>query len=247
MNRDAIIQTIRKERELLESSINQLIKDRIQYIPIANKELMPYGWRKAGKGRTVWRIIEEVISQNLEMYGSQYGFRSVIPAQSEVGVYDFEFDLQSGSKSFVNIKSAVIDGKVNKDDISKAIGLIDFLEENMNCKLYVATFLIRFTEDMNVELVKCIVCPTTWIPDVYVNPSNNGNLQSSKYKDLTAMVPRTNQEFLVELKEQNKIAKLGGKTKLQKLVSKQMKTGESLSSIAQSLELTTEQLKVIIE
>ncbi|QDP41917.1 hypothetical protein [Radiobacillus deserti] len=247
MNRDTILQTIRQERELLETSINQLIKDRIKYIPIASKELMPYGWRKAGKGRTVWRIIEEVISQNLEMYGSQYGFKSVSPAQSEVGVYDFEFDLQSGAKSFVNIKSAVIDGKVNKDDISKAIGLIDFLEENVDCKLYVATFLIRFTDDMHVELVKCLVCPTTWIPDVYVNPSNNGNLQSSKYKDLTAMVPRTNAEFLIELKEQNKIAKLGGKTKIQKLVDKEVKAGKNTDQIARSLELSTAQLKGILK
>ncbi len=35
---------------------------------------MPFGWRKAAKGRIVWRIIEEVISQNLETHAKELGF-----------------------------------------------------------------------------------------------------------------------------------------------------------------------------
>ena len=52
---------------------------------------MPYGWRKAAKGRTVWRIVEEVISQGLESQVKSLGFDSVAPADSEVGVYDFKY------------------------------------------------------------------------------------------------------------------------------------------------------------
>ena len=78
------------ERKYLESKLLELIKE-IGNIPIANKKIMPFGWRKAAKGRTVWRIVEEVISQNLESKSKELGFDSVHPASSEVGVYDFKF------------------------------------------------------------------------------------------------------------------------------------------------------------
>jgi len=59
---------------------------------------------------------------------------------------------------------------------------------------------------MTIGLNKCIVFPTAWIPDVYVNPSNNGNLQSSMYKNLSTAVKRTPQEFLLVLEEANQVA-----------------------------------------
>ena len=46
-----------------------------------------------------------------------------------------------------------------------------------------------------------------WIPDVYINPSNNGNLQSSKYKDLTTATKRTNAEFFEVLKSEMEVAR----------------------------------------
>ncbi|PLR95731.1 hypothetical protein [Bacillus sp. T33-2] len=242
MNRQEKIDRIARERLALENSINSLIKDRISHIQIASPELMPYGWRKSGKGRTVWRIIEEVISQNLEMYGSEYGFEKVVPADSEVGVYDFEFELEAGFNSFVNIKSAVFGGRVNKDDVSKADGLINFIENNPSVNLYVATFLIKFNPDMKVELLKCIVCPTAWIPDVYVNPSNNGNLQSAKFKNVDEMVQRTNEEFLELLKKENKIAKLGGRTKIKKTIADKLEDGEYIAEIAELLGVKIEDL-----
>jgi hypothetical protein len=48
--------------------------------------------------------------------------------------------------------------------------------------------------------------PISWLPDIYVNPSNNGNLQSSKYKDIALSTKRTNQQFLQELKDEMKVA-----------------------------------------
>ena len=90
--------------------------------------------------------------------------------------------------------------------ISKAVGLIDFYKEEPNANLYVATFVISFKPDLTIGLEKCIVFPTAWIPDVYVNPSNNGNLQSSRYKELSNATKRTPQEFLSVLKEANEIA-----------------------------------------
>ena len=194
------------ERKYLESKLLELIKG-IGNIPIANKKIMPFGWRKAAKGRTVWRIVEEVISQNLESKSKELGFDSVHPASSEVGVYDFKFCYGKSIESYVNIKSSVLGGKTNKDDISKAEKLIEFYTENPNANLYVATFVIKFNSDMTIGLEDCIVFPTAWIPDVYVNPSNNGNLQSSQYKDLEKAIKRTPQEFLKLLIAENNIAK----------------------------------------
>lgn len=198
-------EAVESERSYLEEKLTQLIRN-IGDIPIANTRIMPYGWRKAAKGRTVWRIVEEVISQGLESQASFLGFDSVYPAESEVGVYDFKFRYHGNKESFVNIKSAVKGGRTNKDDISKAVGLIDFYHENPSANLYVATFVISFKDNMTVGLEKCIVFPTAWIPDVYVNPSNNGNLQSSQYKDLAKAVKRTPAEFLETLIKANQVA-----------------------------------------
>ena len=205
MTHDNEILLVETERAYLEDKLNQLIR-QIGNIPIANTTIMPCGWRKAAKGRTVWRIIEEIISQGLESHYEQLGFDSVHPAESEVGVYDFRFCYDGNKESFVNIKSAVSGGRTNKDDISKAEGLIDFYKGNPTANLYVATFVISFNDDMTIGLNECIVYPTAWIPDVYVNPSNNGNLQSSMYKNLDTAIKRTPQEFLRVLEEANQIA-----------------------------------------
>lgn len=195
MTREEQIAAVEAERYYLEEKLNLLIR-QIGNIPIANTRIMPYGWRKAAKGRTVWRIVEEVISQGLESNAVWLGFDSVYPADTEVGVFDFRFRYGGNRESYVNIKSAVMGGRTNKDDISKAAGLIDFYNANPTANLYVATFVICFNPDMTIGLNRCIVFPTAWIPDIYVNPSNNGNLQSSMYKNLESAVRRTPQEFL---------------------------------------------------
>lgn len=196
---------VEKERKYLEDKLNSLIND-IGEIPIANKKIMPYGWRKAAKGRTVWRIVEEVISQGLEYQAKDLGFDEVKPAESEVEVYDFKFSYNENKESYVNIKSSVQGAKSNKDDISKADGLISFYKNN-NANLYIATFEISFKPNMSIGLEKCTVFPTAWIPDVYINPSNNGNLQSSKYKNITNAQKRTPTEFLKILYQANEEAK----------------------------------------
>lgn len=196
---------VENERKLLEDAFKYLIKI-IGPIPIASEKTMPFGWRKAAKGRTVWRIIEEVISQNLEKNSTVLGFKNVIPAESEVGIYDFEFKYSNLSTAYVNIKSSVKGGKKNKDDISKAVNIQSFYNENPNANLYIATFVIEFNKNMTVTISDCIVFPIAWIPDIYINPSNNGNLQSSEYKKLDKAVKRSNQDFLIEFNKEFEIA-----------------------------------------
>ena len=182
-------------RSKLQSSLDTLI-GKIGKIQIGNKDQFPYGWRKAAKGRTVWRIIEEIITQNLEKYYKELGIIEINPSDSEVTVYDLSVLFQDEEKPiFVNIKSALLGGKIQKDDISKGVGLQTFYEEDINRDFFIATFFIKFNDDMSIEIEKCIAFPIAWIPDVYINPSNNGNLQSSKYKDINSATKKTSSDF----------------------------------------------------
>ena len=193
-------------RQQLEQSLNQLCTD-IGPIKIGSPEQFPFGWRKAAKGRTVWRIVEEIISQNLEKNKEKYGLECLVAAESEVGVYDFYGRLKENNQQFyVNVKSAVQGARVSKDDISKADKLLSFLKSSDGV-LFIATFVIEFNDDLYIILNKCIVMPITWVPDVYVNPSNNGNLQSSKCKLSDTWIERDVTEFIEVLEEQINIAK----------------------------------------
>ncbi len=203
---DEINQTERN-REKLEQILRALINS-IGEVKIGDPGQFPYGWRKAAKGRTVWRILEELISQNLEDRASSIGLLDFSPADSEVGVYDFSFRFEDSQAVYVNIKSAIQGRGSTKDDISKADKLIDFFKSVPDLTLFIATIEIQFLSDpLRIALTNCYVVPTAWLPDVYVNPSNNGNLQSSKYKDLSAAVRRSRVDFIKILEEQMLIAR----------------------------------------
>ena len=199
-------------RKRIAEDLNQLIK-LIGFIKIGEPSQFPYGWRQAAKGRTVWRILEEAVCQNLEYHAKEVGIDIFDASESEVGVYDFKMRLK-GQEDFVyvNIKSSIKNGKKNKDDISKAERLIHFYEEDYDRELFLATFEIDFKDDMSIEFTKCIVTPIHWIPDVYVNPSNK-NLQSSKYKDSHLFVLRSQEGFCrllnyeIELAKEKRLAK----------------------------------------
>lgn len=189
-----------RRRLKLQASLDKLIT-KIGKIQIGSKEQFPLGWRKAAKGRTVWRILEELITQNLEKYFGELNIVSITASDSEITVYDFAVQFEEEDEPvYVNIKSAVFGGKTQKDDISKGVGLRNFYETDINRDFFVATFFINFNEDMTIGIVKCTVFPIAWIPDIYVNPSNNGNLQSSKYKNLDDAIKRTSQDFFREFK-----------------------------------------------
>jgi hypothetical protein len=182
-------------RVKLQACLDSLIT-KIGKIQIGTKEQFPLGWRKAAKGRTVWRILEEVITQNLEKYYAELDIVSITASDSEITVYDFSILFKDEeNQAYVNIKSAVSGGKTQKDDISKGLGLQEFYKDDINKIFFVGTFFVKFNDDMTIEIEKSTVFPIAWIPDVYINPSNNGNLQSSKYKNLDDAVKRTNVEF----------------------------------------------------
>ena len=200
------IKDAEKHRAKLERLLRSLIQ-KIGEVQIGEAGQFPYGWRKAAKGRTVWRLLEELISQNLEAQAKSLGLHDFSPADSEVGVYDFSFKFKDSKKIYVNIKSAVQGRRLSKDDISKADKLIAFYKATAELTLFIATVEIKFlTNPLRIELTDCYVVPTAWLPDVYVNPSNNANLQSSKYKDLSSAVRRTRNEFITLLESQLALA-----------------------------------------
>ncbi len=179
----------------LQESFDLLV-NKINKIQIGTKEQFPFGWRNAAKGRTVWRILEEVITQNLEKNHTEFKLQSVSPSDSEVSVFDLECRLVNNDNPiYINIKSAVLNGRKNKDDISKGIGLRDFYAEDVNKNFFIGTFFIKFNDDMTIEIDHATVFPIAWIKDIYINPSNNGNLQSAYYKNIDDAVKRSNEDF----------------------------------------------------
>ncbi|EKT3967454.1 hypothetical protein NTJ12_002545 [Flavobacterium psychrophilum] len=179
----------------LQESFDLLV-EKINKIQIGTKEQFPFGWRNAGKGRTVWRILEEIITQNLEKDHNEFKLQRITPSDSEVSVFDFVCELiGNDTPIYINIKSAVLGGRKNKDDISKGIGLRDFYAEDVNKTFFVGTFFIKFNDDMSIKIDHATVFPIAWIKDIYINPSNNGNLQSAYYKDINDAVKRSNSDF----------------------------------------------------
>lgn len=196
---------IEKYRAFLENALDRLIAG-IGDVAIGTPKQFPFGWRKAAKGRTVWRIVEELVSQNAENNHRLFGFDSFQPADSEVGVYDFRFAVDGSEMIYVNVKAAVKGERANKDDISKADQLQTFFSEDSERLLFIATIVIEFDPTMMLKLRRAIVMPVMWLPDIYVNPSNNGNVQSSKYKDLQSATRRTGAEFVELLREARELA-----------------------------------------
>ena len=57
------IQQIKDDRDRLQHSLNLLIA-QIGPIQIGSVKQFPFGWRKAAKGRTVWRILSSTYKCN---------------------------------------------------------------------------------------------------------------------------------------------------------------------------------------
>jgi hypothetical protein len=200
---DDVLRATGKATEQL-SKVLQRVLEGLGPIQIGKQNQFPFGWRRAGKGRTVWRLIEEAIVQGLEVRRAELGLVSVIPAPSETGVYDVEVTLADPAIScYINIKAAAEGRRAQKDDVSKAVNLVAFFSSNSPKELFLATVYMDFITEHGALLValrRCAVMPVSWIPDIYVNPSNNGNLQSSKYRNPESAIKRTQDEFLIELK-----------------------------------------------
>jgi hypothetical protein len=212
----ASLKEVEKYASQLRASLNKLCK-KLGAIQIGSKKQFPSGWGKAAKGRTVWRIVEEAISQNLTAKRKALGFGEVRPSDKEASIFDVVVNFTGDSRNlYLNFKAAVAGKETEKGDISKAEKLEVFFVEGAKRQLFIATFGIAFHEDMTIAIKHCLVTPIAWLPDIYVNPSNNGNLQCSQPKNLNAATKRTNAKFLTTLKSAMRTA--ARKRKLQQEV-----------------------------
>ena len=197
----------------LQASLNKLCQ-KIGRIQIGTKNQFPDGWGKAAKGRTVWRIVEEAINQNLKKNGNDLGFSKVRPSTAEASIFDVEVALKNDARIlYLNFKAAVAGKQTKKGDISKAESIVKFFDAGVNRQLFIVTFGIDFHANMAIEIKTCLVTPITWLPDIYVNPSNNGNLQCSQPSTLSGATKRKNPQFLATLKSAMKTAATKRKTK----------------------------------
>ena len=78
------IKTAEQLQAKLQTSLSKLV-GLIGKIQI-DKSKFPYGWGNAAKGRTVWRILEEVIIQNIKKSHKEIGIKSITPSTSEVSI-----------------------------------------------------------------------------------------------------------------------------------------------------------------
>lgn len=198
------VERTEKAYKTIRTAVEKVLAD-VGGLDIGSPGNFPYGWRKAGKGRSVWRLVEEIIVQGLEARRDELDLIEVTPADSEVGVYDVAVIVGDPAMTcYINIKAAAHNGRAQKDDISKARKLRTFYDNNPNDQLFLATIYIEFTSAdgaLRVDFRQCNVLPIAWIPDIYVNPSNNGNLQSSKYRQPNLAVKRSNEEFVFALQQ----------------------------------------------
>jgi len=166
---------------------------------VVPKELVPLGLGRAAKGRTVWRLVEEVVKQNLQVRAEELGLADVTVPEDEVGPYDCVVSTGELPSVHLNLKAAGTSGRANKDDVSKAEAIEEFYRSGGDdALLCVAVVKLEFVET-RIEFRGHQLFNVAWIPDIYVNPSNN-NLQSSKYR--TDRTERTNIDFLALLEAQ---------------------------------------------
>lgn len=120
------IRHIESVREELHACLTR-VSQHIGRIQIGDKKSFPFGWKKSAKGRTVWRILEESINQNLEQLYANSKQIQFIPSDSEVAMYDFKAVGLDGERirwtAYVNIKSSTLGAKVSKDDLSAVVSI----------------------------------------------------------------------------------------------------------------------------
>ena len=79
---------------------------------------------------------------------TDFKLQSITASGSEVSVFDFECKLiRNETPIYINIKSVVLGGRKNKDDISKEIGLRDFSAEDINKTFFVSILFIIFNDE----------------------------------------------------------------------------------------------------
>jgi len=193
-----------KEIELLKQSMN-CVFSKISQIQLLDDKVVPEGLKPIA--RSISWIMEQVIVQNLRMYGMKCNIENVIDPPHNLTQYDCIIKLNGNEREFyVNLKTSLTStSHSSKFDISKAPKLIQFYNDNPDITLLGAVVKVEF-EKLTIKIKDLIIFNVAWTPDVYYNRANH-NLQS---KCDGAFIQRTNKEFVSIL--ENKLDDAGHKT-----------------------------------
>jgi hypothetical protein len=169
----------------------------IKEFKILDESLVPEGLKPIA--RSISWLVEQIVVQNLRAKGKNYGIASVKDPPHGLTQYDCVMRLDSNHRSYmVNVKTSLtITEDTGRFDISKGDKLIKLYESTPDLLLLVAIAKV----EMNGVLVRfkdLIVFNVAWTPDIYYNRANH-NLQS---KCDGSQTPRTNEQFVVELRRQ---------------------------------------------
>ena len=180
-----------------KETINFLIKSfsklstEVNSFEVVNSALLPYGFKP--HTRSISWIAEQVILQQAKVKAKNLSFKDVILSHKDTDVFDCIIFSKKGRKIYINVKVTNIDGKHNKNDISAAEKLYNFLIDHKDGILFYVVLGIQFK---NTKVIfpkdKISVFSPILLPEIYINPKN-AKLQA--YYDAPP-VERTIAEFL---------------------------------------------------
>jgi len=181
-------------------SIEAVFK-RIGKFTILDQNLVPYGLKPIA--RSISWLVEQIIVQNLKKYKDQCGLAKVEDPPHALTQYDCILQVKGDERVYyVNVKTSLsTTDESGNFDISKAPKLIQLYEQIPDLVLLIVIARVTI-KGVWVKFEKPTIFNVAWVPHIYYNRANH-NLQSTA--DGT-QVPRTNQEFVSELKHQMELA-----------------------------------------
>lgn len=183
------------ERILQVKNSITCVLENIGDFKIFNETLVPEGLKPIA--RSISWLVEQVVIQNLTVYKRTCGIEAIRDPPHNLTQYDCILNLAGeDSDYFVNIKTSLARTRSSgRADISKAEKLIRLYEENPDLILLVAIVKVEM-DGVYIRPRNVILFNVAWTPDIYYNRANH-NLQSISNG---TQQPRTNQEFIDELK-----------------------------------------------
>jgi len=176
--------------KFLDNVFTKLVS-KIKEFEVVNSRLLPFGFKP--HTRSISWIAEQVILQQAKVKRKEIGIKDITFSKRDTDVFDCIITDSLDRKIYVNVKVTNIEGRHNKNDISAAERLYNFLINNDELGVFYVVLGIKF-ENTKVKFIKdrIFTFNPIYLPDIYVNPKN-AKLQA--YYDAKT-IKRTKKEFL---------------------------------------------------
>jgi len=188
--------------KFLDNIFTKLV-GKIKEFEVVNSQLLPFGFKP--HTRSISWIAEQVILQQAKIKRKELGIKDITFSKRDIDVFDCIITDNLDRKIYVNVKVTNIEGRHNKNDISAAERLYNFLINSDELGVFYVVLGIKF-ENTKVKFItdQIFTFNPICLPDIYVNPKN-AKLQA--YYDAKA-VERTKKEFLDLLYEASQKKKI---------------------------------------